>query len=252
MALLIDLGNTNLKWRVLKAGELVPGDQLAHGGEALNVNSLSALPLQGERFAYIASVARPELREALATLLDQAGLAQDWLMSPARGLGITNSYATPHKLGIDRYLALAAAFASHAEACCVIDVGTATTVDICNAQGQHQGGLIAPGPAALARALTHTALPLADEQLPDELGLACDTETALQLGALHSACGLVERAFALAHKHYGCRHVLLTGGGAPILAPHLNIPLHIDLVSDAAFRSGGTDIHFLERRLSHA
>ena len=28
-----------------------------------------------------------------------------------------------------------------------------------------------------------------------------------------------------------------------------NIPLHIDLVSDAAFRAGGTDIHFLERRL---
>ena len=28
-----------------------------------------------------------------------------------------------------------------------------------------------------------------------------------------------------------------------------NIPLHIDLVSDAAFRTGGTDIHYLERRL---
>lgn len=28
-----------------------------------------------------------------------------------------------------------------------------------------------------------------------------------------------------------------------------NIPLHIDLVSDAAFKTGGTDIHYLERRL---
>lgn len=227
MALLIDQGNTNLKWRVLDAGQLGQAGQLTQLGDVLNAGDLGTLPLQAG-IAHIASVARPALREALAAALDRAGMTQDWLVSPDRGLGITNCYATPHKLGIDRYLALAAAFAAHGEACCVIDVGTATTVDICNAKGEHQGGLIAPGPAALARALTHTALPVADEQLPDELGLACDTGPALQLGALHSACGLVERAFSLAHKHHGCRHALLTGGGAPILAAHLNIPLQID------------------------
>ena len=31
-----------------------------------------------------------------------------------------------------------------------------------------------------------------------------------------------------------------------------NLPLHRDLIHDAAFAAGGTDIHYLEQKLAHS
>jgi acetyl-CoA carboxylase, biotin carboxylase subunit len=58
-------------------------------------------------------------------------------------------------------------------------------------------------------------------------------------------CHAENRDAALRRMHNALTELVIEGIDT-------NIPLHIDLVSDAAFRSGGTDIHFLERRLSHA
>lgn len=227
--LLIDLGNTRLKWRYWSNAGLESGGSAAHAeghpaSELLDIWSRRSIEL-----AHVSCVARPALREQLRQLLQQCGIADDWPRSPAQGLGIINSYAQPEKLGIDRFLALAAAYAQDRAACCVIDVGTATTVDLCDAQGQHIGGWIAAGPRVLATALrAHTALPDANNETPEALGWAQDTEKALQFGALHAACGLIERAYAMAHEEQGCADIILTGGDAEWLSPYLHVPHRIN------------------------
>ena len=234
--LLIDAGNTQLKLR------LCDGLKLAATTHALDHADRAQLQTLLQEHAgldvYVSCVTRPAIRAQLQAALEQAQCHSSkhshsktqrpshWPISPAVGLGITSSYQQPHKWGVDRWLALAAAYAEQQSACCVIDIGTATTVDICDAQGQHLGGLISPGPLALAQALVQqTALPRADEQAPQHLGLAHDTEPALQLGALHTACGLIERAYTLAKRLAACEQVILTGGGASRLAGYLDIPL---------------------------
>jgi type III pantothenate kinase len=243
-SLLIDLGNSRIKWTQSESEGFLLGGVLAHENNQLNTQLETALRQLNLRLVHISSVARPEIRQQLHALLERLGVTQDWLVSPAQGLGLTNSYAQPHKLGIDRWLALAAAYAnSGGKACCVIDSGTAITVDVCNARGQHQGGLIAPGPLALAQALkAHTALPMATDTLPSSLEFACDTEEALQYGALHAACGVIERAFDLAQKKHACATALLTGGGATALSHYLRIPHQIE----PALVFQGLDLHAQE------
>lgn len=226
--LLIDLGNSRLKWRTWDGQTLGPVQTLAHQDGQLAMEFDAALAaLESPHQAIISCVATPTLRNALQFALQNANIHSHWVQSPARGLGLINSYAQPERLGVDRFLALAAAYARGGTACCVIDIGTATTVDLCDAQGVHQGGLIAPGPQPLSQALSRqTALPSAARHLPEQLGWADNTELALQLGALHTACGLIERAFKLARAQLGCEFAWLTGGGAELLAPHLDIPVH--------------------------
>lgn len=221
--LLIDLGNTALK-AVLHGGQRSAVFELPHQDESLNAGMDDFLASRGAGRAVIASVARPVLGEQLEAALAAADIAAEWLISPAEGLGIRCAYANPKKWGVDRWLALAAGHARAGGACCVIDIGTATTVDLCDSTGRHLGGLIAPGPVATARALRHeTALPSAAAELPESLGWADDTERALQWGALHTSCGLIERCARLARKQHGCDTVFLTGGGADHLARHLDI-----------------------------
>ena len=228
MRLLIDLGNTRMKWRWWDKGLLLPGGSSDHlSGRLVDLDY--QLRPRDAGTAHIAAVARPEICSDLGNLLDETEFEQDWLITPAQGLGLVNSYSQPHKLGIDRWLALAAAYAETGRPTCVVDVGTAITVDICDEYGRHQGGLIAPGPQALAKALKiDTALPHASSELPTDLGWAKDTEDALQYGALHSACGAVERAYRLATEGHGCETFLLTGGGANLLSQYLQIPHEVD------------------------
>lgn len=234
--LLIDLGNSRLKWRQWDGQTLGPVETVPHqDGQLGSAFAVHLSALSNSHKASVSCVARAQLRDALERALDHADIESEWPASPAHGLGLSNSYSQPERLGVDRFLALAAAYSVAGSACCVIDVGTATTVDLCDDQGIHQGGLIAPGPVPLSQALSQqTALPRAADQMPSQLGWATNTEQALQLGALHTACGLIERSFKLAQIQLGCEYAWLTGGGAAWLAPYLDIPLKRD--DDLVFR----------------
>ncbi len=227
MELFIDAGNSRLKWCWWTGSELQPGGAAEHAGH-LPKSVLARWREQPAHGARVSCVAKPAVGRALQDELgaEFAGSRLDWLRTPAMGLGLTNSYAVAHKMGIDRWLALAGAHARGLGASCVVDIGTAITVDIADAQGHHQGGIIAPGPRVLASALRQaTALPEAGADWPDELGLAQDTEDALLAGALHAACGVVERIWKIAESRHGCSSIWLTGGGAPGLRPYLEMPI---------------------------
>jgi type III pantothenate kinase len=217
-AWLLDAGNSRLKacyWTGddnLGEVRVVDYAQLESWARSLNARDS----------VFISSVAAPDREQQLAQLLPAH---TQWVRTPAQGLGIRCAYADHRKWGVDRWLALAAAFAQHGGACGVISIGTAMTFDLCDARGQHRGGWIAPGPQALLEALgPRTALPAAADLEQGLQHLATDTEPALLSGAMQCALGALQRAQEQAEGS----PIFLTGGGQPYLQPLL--PPHLQMI----------------------
>lgn len=220
MMLLIDLGNTRLKWATLTGGRMRPGGVFAHAGHALDAR------LRGEwndlgrpARVLVASVLDEERERQLdAYLRERFGVPAEFVRSPADALGVRNAYATPARLGVDRFLALAALHAREAQAQLLASVGTAMTLDLLGADGRHHGGLILPAPQLMRASLrAGTARVDAVEgrwrELPD------NTADAVVSGSLYAAAGAVERFAEVAAQRLGTPPALfLTGGGGDELA----------------------------------
>lgn len=225
--LLVDLGNSRLKWAV--QNEAVQGSSVVtHRHQAVpalldQIWSDLAPPQR----VVIASVAEPERKAQLAQWLRQHwSLAAEFIVSPARGNGLTNSYQEPARLGCDRWAAMVAAYHAAHAAVCVVDCGSAVTLDVVDAAGQHQGGLILPGVHTMHAALTaHTALAPADiTQSPTNI-LGTSTQEAIACGITHAISALVQQTLVDLARSTGIQATCyLTGGDAGIIAPLLAVP----------------------------
>lgn len=241
MILLIDAGNTRVKWALADA-DAQPGAWLAHG--AVVHADLTQLELiWGEAVAQrpverilIANVAGNALRVHLEYVLQRTfpamPLAQaqggtiSWFESRPSLAGLTNGYRNPAQLGCDRF---AAAIAGHTlapgRAIVVANCGTATTIDAITADGVFLGGMILPGLGLMASSLARNTAQLPqiaqDGKLPD--GFADNTDDAILSGCLAAQSGAIEHAFAR-HQAAEC---IISGGAAPYIAPMLKVPHRI-------------------------
>jgi type III pantothenate kinase len=219
-AWLFDLGNTRLKCAPLMAGRVGEVLALPHREADITAALDAALPPRID-VAYVASVANEGLRVALL----QALASRARRISLARTQAVFGefhiAYGQPHKLGVDRFLAMLAAHARCREAVLLCGVGTALTVDLVDASGRHLGGRIAPSPT-LMREILHERAP----QLPVQGGayadFAADTEDALASGCEGAALALIESSRDAARRRLGQPPTLLLhGGGADELAARL-------------------------------
>jgi len=228
MKLLVDLGNSRLKWCTEQDGRLSPVNAIdykhASGLEALRQ---SWSELAQPRDLAISSVAHGALAQdtiALAfALWPKVTLYQ--AQSAAYEYGVHNAYAEPTKLGVDRWLALLAAHRHYPGNVCVVDCGTAVTLDAVTADGQHLGGLICPGLNLMRNALAANTANLPLKTYAPQAQLANATEPAIANGVLLAAAGMV----ALAAKQLtGNFRLLITGGDADLLVSALELPVTID------------------------
>jgi len=225
MKLLVDVGNSSIKWAYLDNGELRD-----HG--ALNQHGYQLNGLLGEAWGklskptavLVANVAGPMANHVINQLSQELfGITPWYLISSERVGGVSNGYRDPTRLGVDRWAALIGAFNRHGAPACVIDCGTAITLDAVTGEGKHLGGLIAPGIALMRHALVGATAAIADEGDDEEIGVfAQDTRAAVAGGALNAAVGLIERVSQrmLAELGEGAR-CYVTGGEAPRVLPHL-------------------------------
>lgn len=250
-ALLLDIGNTRLKWallppapplgrsrqRFLDAGALAldPGRRILPRRGAALAQLLrrvpAGLPIVG------CNVAGSAIERQLGALAHRAGLPSTrWVRSTARAAGVRNAYREPWRLGVDRWMALIGArSASPGRALCIVSVGTAMTIDLLDAQGRHRGGMIAPGPSLMIEALLERTAGIRRRagglKVAEDLGTdaaliwARDTRGALRAGARQGAAALVAQARRAARELLGCTpRLLLTGGGVAAIAPLLRAP----------------------------
>lgn len=145
-----------------------------------------------------------------------------WTLTSTTEVGLRFAY-NRQQLGLDRVANAVAAYHQVGGPVCVVDIGTAVTVDAVSSEGTFLGGIIAPGPGLLAEALaTRTALlpriPLESVEDPNQLPwLPRSTQEALQtglvLGFLSMVQGLIRRVCNALEQHEVQQH------GSPLVSP---------------------------------
>jgi len=246
MDLLIDIGNTNLRW--VTWGDTGPheADAAPRLGEVHALRHHGALPidliaawdrLPAPRRILVGNVGGPDLGAHLTrTCRSLWGLAPDFAATQADAFGVRIAYPEPEGLGVDRWLALIAArHADGAEtegAALIVDAGTAITYDLLAADGAHLGGLILPGVHLLRKTLrSGTRIPPwaePPEPQPEDPPWADNTATAIAAASLQAPAALAERLWERLRAHgRGAPRLILTGGDAERLAPLIGRPTHI-------------------------
>ena len=193
MILQMDVGNTAMKWRLCEDGRVA--DRGVVSREAvLRLPEPAAPP----RAVWVASVAGPEFERALCAAVGEAWGVSPWIArSSAAACGITNSYAAPERMGVDRWLAMIAAWQWVGDAVCVIDAGSALTIDFVGADGEHRGGYIVPGLAMMERALLAETDRVRFGEAPrDCLEPGNSTETAVLNGLQLAQVGAIDLALS--------------------------------------------------------
>lgn len=220
--LALDAGNTRIKW-ALHDGEAWVGRGVTASAQAANLGvAWPALPA-GTR-AIASNVAGPEVAHALRTAAAARGVALQFIVSKDRQAGVASGYRDPAQLGTDRWAALVAAHAMRACDQLVVNAGTALTIDALTKEGRFLGGLIVPGPALMRRALDRgtAGLRLTEGVFVDFPG---STPDAITSGAVQAGAGAVAQlARAMGARGHAPERLVLSGGAAAELAPHLPVP----------------------------
>jgi len=144
--LLIDAGNTAVKCRWLHQGE--NQDQVFNSRDpqftAAFENYLKTISAETICMATVASVEMTHaVEQVLSKQLPHAQLQA--LVTRSELGGLKNGYRDFHQLGVDRWLALLAAYKTAGTDCIVIDAGSAITVDVLSREQGFIGGAILPG-----------------------------------------------------------------------------------------------------------
>ncbi len=226
--LLLDLGNTRLKWALVQAGQW-----LDRGAQVWDENVPAALtcrwreqavPIQVLGASVVDDRREAQINAVIAALF---GLEVTWLHTPAYGCGVHNAYGEPQKLGVDRFLSMVAARHADRLPCVLVGIGTTLTLDALSRDGQHLGGLIAPGPHLMQRSLLGATVRVRPGGGSGKVcEVADNTADAMASGCRLAAVALIERFTArMVPSRLGTDAVLLLhGGDTELILPWLTRP----------------------------
>lgn len=216
MILLLDVGNSRVKWAVFDGKGLRAPEARPHEGKPGALLETVGLPLTDA--VWVANVMGEAHEGPIADAIDaQCGARAQFARTRRDWSGLRVAYGQPERLGVDRWLSMAAIWIETEKPFCVVNAGTALTFDEVRRAGRHAGGLIAPGLTTALQAVRGATRFALDAQTGAfSEGLGTDTESCVRQGALYACAGLVERA---ARDVLGTR--VLTGGDAETLRPHL-------------------------------
>ena len=213
MILEIDAGNSSVKWRIIDNGVALARGAVTH-------EPVTWAPMLGRAGGLtrvrVANVCGEELEQGLRDWVQQrTGLNIEVAVSEPSTAGVTNGYDKPQKLGVDRWLAVVAAWNTLASPSVVVDAGTAVTLDFIGACGVHLGGYIVPGEQMMYRALfsgTSGVRFEASSSYSRQPGR--DTGEAVQHGCSLMIEAIVARSLSWLQSKEGEVTLVLTGGGA--------------------------------------
>jgi type III pantothenate kinase len=228
MMLLLDAGNTSVKWGLCEGGNIT-----AHGSFIYAENNFVDLAdqswsaLQTPAGVVVANVAGKELGRRLSGwTIKHWGITPVFVVATGQACGVTNAYTVPEHLGVDRWAALIGARQHGGGAVCVVDCGTAITLDTLGADGVHQGGVILPGVEMLKQLLLKNTALTNTSRTQEPAGLfAMGTADAINGGALYMAVAAIDRIVAdMASALDAHPDVVITGGDASRILTLLACP----------------------------
>jgi len=234
MLLLIDAGNTQIKWALLKAdqasklGDWMQAGSLSHQEFLSSLGASSPWSTFAVKRIVVSNVAGDVLRDHLVSSFHYENHVVEWVVPEAQRAEIKNQYRNPTQLGSDRFAAaIAARVLFPNQALIIATCGTALTIDAITADGNFIGGMIAPGLKLMAQSLAHNTAQLPDVSENTTLAahFADHTEAAIVSGCLAAQAGAIEYAVrdfvATMNAEPLC---ILSGGAAKYIIPSLRIP----------------------------
>jgi type III pantothenate kinase len=237
MLLAIDLGNTNTVFGVYDASDkLVKHWRLStqkertvdeYGILLRNLFALEKIEATEIHRVIVASVV-PPLDPVLNEMVSIYFSVKPVFVTHENA-GIPILYDKPSDVGADRIVDAVAVVHKYGKPAIVVDFGTATTFDAITANGEYQGGVIAPGIVISAEALyEHAAkLPRIEIQKPPRV-IGTSTVTSMQSGLFYGYVALVDGIITRMKTELGPNtKVIGTGGQAPLISQETEL---IDIV----------------------
>lgn len=233
--LLLDAGNSRLKWALCEHGELSQQGNIDYAWSRLAAQldaTFTALavatgPLDGVLLCNVAGnkldiVLREQLakhwlptgKSAVNRVQETTSLTIENVIAQADAFGVRSAYQQPAQLGADRWVGLVAARQHCVGLTCIIDCGTALTVDVLTAEGVHAGGIIVPGMEMMIASLIENTDGIAGSGRAEVSPLAVtNTADAVQAGVLAAMRGAVQQVLQHCRDELGEEPAcVLTGG----------------------------------------
>lgn len=256
MILVIDVGNTNIKYGVYDGSELKASFRVASRknktadeyGVALvsllNSSNISVADIKG----VILSSVIPSLNYTVCHMCEYFFGVTPLVVGPGIKTGLKIKADNPREVGADIIVNSVSAFSKYGGPLIVIDFGTATTFDVITGAGELTGVIIAPGiKTSLEGLVSGTAqLPMIELTSPKSV-LGRNTETAMQAGIVYGFAGLVENIIKKIKLELGEEKVTVvaTGGMSKIIKEEVS---SIDFVDRTLTLNGLRLIYELNRK----
>jgi type III pantothenate kinase len=219
MHLLIDVGNTRVKWAVIE-NSFNENVVVRFGSLKELSDSIQGMDTANTRVLLSAVNQTHDLMQLLNSN-HFAGITS--VKSKSIQAGISNSYEQPERMGIDRWLAMIASYKLvDNKGIVVVDAGSALTIDVVNQKGIHQGGYIVPGMAMAQSALfSNTEQVKRYDEAVVTSGrlnkLGNNTLQCVEYGVINQQVALIEKVT----KQYPEYVLMITGGDSELLAEFL-------------------------------
>ncbi len=169
----LDIGNSRTKWRCGSSRGVLCSPEIPQLDVAIDRVRIASVAIE-----------QSKVREAVASTY---GVVPKFAESTEHLAGVTNGYDDPATLGVDRWLALVAAWNRVRQATVVVDAGTALTLDVVADRGVHLGGYIVPGLSIMKSSLSNNTLqvqPRQQSRIESNTSPGSNTEQAVEHGLL--------------------------------------------------------------------
>lgn len=211
MILEMDVGNSRIKWRTLLNGTICKRGAFEKEDAERWLNS------QGVNFkpnkVRVSCVGDRAIMSRIKEVSELWSSVYQEAFTSHSVAGVECGYLDPSALGVDRWLAIVAAYKKSEKACVVVDMGTAITVDIINEFGVHLGGYIVPGLSMMNESLYRgTRKVKVDTHVIDDTAPGRATDLAVANGCLLMVQAMVNSAFDDISAHSDSPELFVTGG----------------------------------------
>jgi len=230
MNLLIDIGNSRIKWCLYNSveNEFGPeGAMLRDKAELPALFSEHWSDLDKPDRVVISNVSGQQLAESMDAWVEKTWqMKTEYVETEASSHGVSNAYSDYQELGVDRWMAIIAAwqrFRQGGKAVCVVDCGTAMTIDGISASGQHLGGFIIPGYTTMQEMLVNNTseIEMARKRLPS-INFSSSTEEGVNSGCYLATISIIDRVVTSMQDDFGKQvNCIITGGNAELVIEQL-------------------------------
>ncbi len=230
MNLLIDAGNSRIKWCLHDSVENrfgLDGAVFYDKAELPTLFSRHWSQFDCPERVVVSNVSGQQLSENLDIWVEKAWqIKTEYVITEAFSSGVSNAYSDYTKLGVDRWMAIIAGwqrFSDEKKAVCVVDCGTATTIDGISVSGQHLGGLIIPGYSMMQEMLINNTADIAmtSKVLPSII-FSSSTEGCVNSGCYLAMVSIIDRVTTSMQSDYEQKvNCIITGGNAELIVEQL-------------------------------